>query len=159
MSYFVIGGDGQRYGPEEIPTLVQWAREGRLVGDSVLIDERTGRECRAGDLAELTAVLPRVTPRTFNVPDASPVVAMASLVRETPGSRSKVAAGLLGILFGSLGLHRFYMGFTGLGLLQLLLTVGTCGLGGYLTVPWGFIEGILCFTGHLRDVDGRPLRD
>lgn len=74
-------------------------------------------------------------------------------------SRNKVVAGLLGIFLGTFGIHRFYLGHTVIGVVQLLLTVATCGLGLYITVPWSFVEGILCFTGHLRDVNNLPLRD
>ncbi|MHC5108270.1 MAG: TM2 domain-containing protein [Planctomycetota bacterium] len=70
-------------------------------------------------------------------------------------SRSKVVAGLLGIFLGGLGVHRFYLGHIMIGVIQLILTCVTCG---YASI-WGFVEGILCFTGHLRDVDGLPLRD
>lgn len=41
------------------------------------------------------------------------------------GSKSRVAAGLLAILLGGLGIHKFYLGFTGPGLVYLLVnTVG-----------------------------------
>jgi TM2 domain-containing membrane protein YozV len=71
-------------------------------------------------------------------------------------SRSKVAAGVLGILLGWLGVHRFYLGFPGIGILQILVSIVTGGVGGFI---WGLIEGILCLTGQMRDVDGLPLRD
>ena len=70
-------------------------------------------------------------------------------------SRYKVVAGLLGVLLPGLGLHRFYLGYVGIGVLQLVLVVLTCGISSI----WGLVEGIMCFTGHLPDVDGRPLRD
>lgn len=70
-------------------------------------------------------------------------------------TRSKVVAGVLGILLGGLGVHRFYLGYIGIGLIQILVFVVTFGMGGI----WGFIEGILCLTGSMRDVDGLPLRD
>lgn len=70
-------------------------------------------------------------------------------------SRHRVVAGLLGIILGAFGVHRFYLGFIGIGLLQIFLTFITYGLAGI----WGFIEGILCLTGQMRDVDGLPLRD
>ena len=70
-------------------------------------------------------------------------------------SRYKIAAGLLGIFLGCLGVHRFYLGFIGIGLLQVFLTFITGGLAGI----WGIIEGVLCLTGQMRDVDGLPLRD
>jgi TM2 domain-containing membrane protein YozV/phage FluMu protein Com len=70
-------------------------------------------------------------------------------------SRSKTVAGLLGIFLGLFGVHRFYLGFIGIGLLQIFLTFITGGIAGL----WGFTEGILCLTGQIHDVDGLPLRD
>ena len=70
-------------------------------------------------------------------------------------ARSKVVAGVLGILLGWLGVHRFYLGYVGIGVLQIILFFVTAGIAGV----WGFIEGILCLTGHMRDVDGLELRD
>lgn len=69
--------------------------------------------------------------------------------------RNRWVAGALGVLLGSFGVHRFYLGHTGVGILMIVLCVFTAGI-----VPgiWGFIEGILCFCGAMRDVDGLPLR-
>lgn len=69
--------------------------------------------------------------------------------------KSKVLAGLLGIFFGGLGVHRFYLGYTGIGVLQLILTFATCGVASI----WGFIEGILilCDSVITTDHDGNPL--
>lgn len=75
-----------------------------------------------------------------------------------PQAKSKMAAGLLGIFLGGLGIHRFYLGYTGIGVLQILVTLVTCGIGSL----WGFIEGILYLTGSngfTTDASGRPLRD
>ena len=44
--------------------------------------------------------------------------------------KSKLAAGLMGILIGSLGIHNFYLGYTTKAVIQLVLTVATCGIGG-----------------------------
>jgi len=73
--------------------------------------------------------------------------------------KSKIASGLLGIFLGCLGVHRFYLGYTGWGFVQLCLTLLTCGYGTAITGPWGLIEGILCLTGSMRDADGLELRD
>ena len=70
-------------------------------------------------------------------------------------SRNKVVAGVLGILLGAFGIHRFYLGFIGIGILQIVLTIVTGGL----AAVWGLVEGILCLTGQMKDVDGLPLRD
>lgn len=54
----------------------------------------------------------------------------------------KVLAGVLGILFGSFGIHKFVLGYTKEGIIQLIATVCTCGIGGII----GFIEGIIYLT-------------
>lgn len=76
-----------------------------------------------------------------------------------PYAKSRVVAGVLGILLGGLGVHRFYLGFVGIGILQIVVTIVTAGLGAL----WGFVEGILYLTqrtgSYSVDATGRPLRD
>ena len=71
--------------------------------------------------------------------------------------RNRWVAGALGILLGGLGVHRFYLGSTGLGLTQALLSILSLGILYPAIAIWGLIEGILCFCGALRDGDGLPL--
>lgn len=66
-----------------------------------------------------------------------------SPVRHNPRAENKIAAGVCGILLGSLGVHKFILGYTGAGLTLLLVTVLTCGLGGMVTHLIGLIEGII----------------
>lgn len=74
--------------------------------------------------------------------------------------KSRIAAGLLGIFLGFFGVHRFYLGYTGIGVAQLLLTVATCGIGYPISHIWGLIEGIMILAGAINiDAQGRPLRD
>lgn len=69
--------------------------------------------------------------------------------------KEKMVAGLLGILIGSLGVHSFYLGNTTKGILQIVVTIFTCGLGGI----WGLIEGIMILTGSIStDANGVPLK-
>jgi len=69
--------------------------------------------------------------------------------------KSKMVAGLLGIFLGWLGVHRFYLGYTGIGVTQIIVTFITFGFGGL----WGFIEGILILAGVFnKDAQGRPLK-
>ena len=75
-----------------------------------------------------------------------------------PQAKSKIAAGLLGIFLGGFGVHRFYLGFTKIGIIQIVVTIFTCGIGSL----WGFVEGILYLVGsngYTTDANGRPLRD
>jgi len=70
--------------------------------------------------------------------------------------KSKLAAGLLGIFVGGLGVHRFYLGYVGIGIAQIFVTLITLGAGAL----WGFIEGILILTGSInKDAKGRPPKD
>lgn len=75
-------------------------------------------------------------------------------------AKSKMAAGLLGILLGAFGVHNFYLGYTGKAVAQLLITLLTCGIGAAASSIWGLIEGILLLTGSIA-VDGKgiPLKD
>jgi len=56
----------------------------------------------------------------------------------------KVVAGILAIitLTGGLGVHKFILGYTREGIMQIILTIATCGVGGLIP----FIEGIIYLT-------------
>lgn len=68
--------------------------------------------------------------------------------------KDKVAAGILGILLGGLGIHKFYLGYTSSGLIMLLCSIA----GSVLACFWlpillpiafgviGLIEGIIYLT-------------
>ena len=74
--------------------------------------------------------------------------------------KSKVLAGILAILIGTLGIHNFYLGYTGKAVAQLLITLLTCGYGSIITFVWGVIEGIMILTGSIAtDARGVPLKD
>ena len=72
------------------------------------------------------------------------------------GTKSKLAAGLLGIFLGGFGVHRFYLGYIGIGIAQIVVTLITFGFGAL----WGFIEGILILAGSMnKDAMGYALAD
>ena len=74
--------------------------------------------------------------------------------------KSKMAAGLLGIFLGSLGVHNFYLGYTGKAIAQLLMSVLSCGFLAIASQIWGLIEGIMILTGSIdKDANGNPLKD
>ena len=76
--------------------------------------------------------------------------------------KSKLAAGLLAIFVGTLGIHNFYLGFTTKGLIQLLVSLLTFGIGAPAIAIWALIEGIFYLTGHegyTADAKGIPLSD
>ena len=84
------------------------------------------------------------------------------LVREKTSTsdtgKSKIVAGILGILLGMFGVHNFYLGYTGKATAQLLLTVLSCGILSPIIGIWGLIEGVLILTGSIsEDGDGNTL--
>lgn len=57
---------------------------------------------------------------------------------------------LLCFFLGCFGVHRFYTGHIGIGVVQLL-TLGGCGI-------WTLIDFIMIITGGLKDAQGRALK-
>lgn len=58
------------------------------------------------------------------------------------GADKKIVAGILGILVGGLGVHKFVLGYTTEGIIQIAITLVTCGVGSLI----GLIEGIIYLT-------------
>lgn len=198
MYYFVIGADGNRYGPADIDSLVQWTREGRIVAATILIERGTDKEMPADSITAIAAelrrsgsaqpqepgvIIERDEPRNAGeaqtmtrMPAAPPpppppghgasppIAAPAYPYGPRVVRKSRVVAGLLGIFLGGLGAHRFYLGYTGIGILMLVLSLafGGCipivpGFGFGAVAIWGMVEGIICLCGGMRDADGHDL--
>ncbi|MCZ8196895.1 MAG: TM2 domain-containing protein [Flavobacterium sp.] len=62
------------------------------------------------------------------------------------GEKSQIIALVLAALVGGIGIHRFYLGYTWQGIVQLL-TLGGCGV-------WALIDLIRIITGDLKPKDG-----
>jgi TM2 domain-containing membrane protein YozV len=58
-------------------------------------------------------------------------------------SNKKILAGILAILFGSLGIHKFILGYTKEGLIMLAVTLISFGFLGWLVWAVSIIEGII----------------
>ncbi len=70
--------------------------------------------------------------------------------------KQKMVAGLLGIFLGAWGVHSFYLGDSKKGVIQIVVSLVTCGIGGL----WGLIEGVMILTGNINtDANGVPLVD
>lgn len=78
----------------------------------------------------------------------------SGLATVNPNSKSKLVAGLLAIFLGGLGIHNFYLGYTGKGVAQLLLSCTG------ISAIWALIEGIMILCGNINvDGNGNPLKD
>ena len=64
--------------------------------------------------------------------------------------KSRLATSLLAWYLGFLGVHRFYLGKIGTGIL-MLLTFGGLGI-------WAIIDFIFAVTGNMKDKDGRLIK-
>ncbi len=72
--------------------------------------------------------------------------AKKALKAKDGGGKSQVIALILAIIIGGLGIHRFYLGYTWQGVVQLL-TAGGCGI-------WALIDIIRIITGDLQPKNG-----
>jgi TM2 domain-containing membrane protein YozV len=75
---------------------------------------------------------------------------------QPPVENKKMVAGLCALLIGTLGIHKFVLGYKNEGIIYIVvfavlfvLTIVTCGIGGFLFIPFQaipLIEGIIYLT-------------
>ncbi|WP_457616776.1 TM2 domain-containing protein [Lutibacter sp.] len=65
-----------------------------------------------------------------------------NVVQNTNQESKRVIAGILAILFGAFGVHKFILGYTKAGIIQVIISFVSCGI---LSII-GFIEGIIYLT-------------
>lgn len=68
------------------------------------------------------------------------------MTQSSSGENKKIVAGICGILLGGIGVHKFILGYNTEGLIMLLVTLLTCGLGGAVMGVIGLVEGIIYLT-------------
>jgi TM2 domain-containing membrane protein YozV len=137
--YKIIGKDGQQYGPVGAEQLRVWIVENRANAQTMVQTEGTQEWKPLGSLSEFAADLKppaTVTPPPTIAPPPSPYT-------PNPRAANKIPAGICGILLGSIGVHKFILGYTGAGLVMLLVSVLTCGLASPIMHVIGLIEGII----------------
>lgn len=101
-----------------------------------------------------------VNPDAFACTSCGAQVNVSTQPTVDPMQKSRIAAGLLGIFLGSLGVHNFYLGNTGKAVAQLLISLLSLGYLSGISAIWGLIEGIMILTGSIAvDGKGLPLRD
>lgn len=130
--YKIIGTDGRPYGPVSVEEMRRWIAENRVNAQTSVQMEGSQEWKPLGSFSEFASGLKAVPP-----PIAPPPFAVASR------ASNKIPAGVCGILLGSLGIHKFILGYTGAGLIMLLVTILTCGIAGAVTHIIGLIEGII----------------
>lgn len=86
----------------------------------------------------------------------------------SPDAKSRVLAGVLGVVVGCFGIHNFYLGYTAKAVTQLVLSlIGyllcCVYIGIFLVLGiwiWGLVEGIMILTGKIdKDAQGNYLKD
>jgi len=130
--YKIIGTDGRPYGPVNAEQLRRWLAENRVNAQTLVQTEGTPDWKPLSALPEFTADLNAAPPPI--IPASNAFASRAS---------HKIAAGIFGILLGSLGIHKFILGYTGAGLIMLLVTVLSCFILSPLMHLIGLIEGII----------------
>jgi TM2 domain-containing membrane protein YozV len=104
------------------------------------MDPNTSSQSPLGDSA--SHVSPENQPQHQNTPQNQVPV---------EGDKSFLTAWLLSYFLGTFGADRFYLGYTGLGVVKLL-TLGGCGI-------WALIDWILIWAGAQKATDGTELKD
>ena len=69
-----------------------------------------------------------------------------NVVTKNNVENKKVLAGVLAIILGPFGIHKFILGYTKAGIIMLLVTILTCGVGAAITSIIGLVEGIIYLT-------------
>lgn len=113
---------------------------------------------------------PRYEQPSYNQPPNYAQQTYYQAAQQQPGygyaQKSKIVAGLLGLFLGGLGVHNFYLGYTGKAVAQLLLTlIGWIILiGPIISGIWALIESVLILCSSYgsnwhRDGRGQELQD
>src|SRR5258708_18434852 len=111
MDYSIIGADERECGPVSKQVLVEWARDGRVVPRTAVLDHANGRRFLACDLPELAAVFDGNTSIAPPVQRGLYPSNLPPAVYYSP-PRSRMAAGLLCSFLGASGAHPFYLAHT-----------------------------------------------
>ena len=142
----ISGDDGNRYvftGQDWQET--QLPQRGMFVDFVAEGDKATSVYAALPDTGAATAAS-TTPPHLGNTPAAGTPPNVGNAAAIPVGSKSKTTAGILALLLGVFGIHKFYLGYAGPGILVLLVGVFTCSIAWIITGPIALIEGILYLT-------------
>jgi TM2 domain-containing membrane protein YozV len=128
--YRIIGTDGRQYGPVGVEQIRVWLTQNRVNAHTLAQSEGATEWKALISFPELAA--------EFNI--APPPAGGHGY---NPRASNKIPAGICGILLGSLGVHKFILGYTGAGLIMLLISLVTCFALAPIIHIIGLIEGIV----------------
>ena len=132
--YRNIGTDGKQYGPVNADDIRRWQAENRVNAQTLIQTEG------AVEWKPLSA-FPEFSGDTKSVP---PIIAPPPPIASR--ASNKIPAGICGILLGPLGIHKFILGYTGAGVIMLLLSLLSCFMLWPVMHLIGLIEGIIYLT-------------
>jgi len=140
--YKIIGTDGRQYGPVSADQIRQWIAQNRVNMQTMALAEGAIDWKPLSLFPEFASNINPALP-AVSAPSPTPPSACSN-----PRASNKIGAGICGILLGSLGIHKFILGYTGAGLIMLLVSLLSCGFLAPIVHLIGLIEGIiyLCKT-------------
>lgn len=134
--YKVIGADNRTYGPVPAEQVRRWLNENRVNAYTLAQPEGSTDWKALGTLPEFGA---DVSPP----PSGANPPRMDARFSSDPRASTKIAAGICAILLGYFGVHKFILGYTGAGLIMLLVSLLTCFVAAPVMAIIGVIEGII----------------
>jgi TM2 domain-containing membrane protein YozV len=165
MADYFLAIDGQQQrGPFPVHQLLAMG----MRAESLVWCEGMGAWQRADSVPELVGLLgirqappqqqqyaapagyPAVAPQQFaggmQYPVAPPPGSYSSVPPYNPANSKRIIAGVMGILLGSLGVHKFVLGYNTAGVVMLLVSVLSCFFAAPVMGIIGLIEGIIYLT-------------
>ena len=135
--YKIIGTDGRQYGPVSADQIRQWLAQNRVNMQTMALAEGA---IDWKPLSLFPEFASEIKPAPPGFPAAYPNPPSPYF---NPRASNKIGAGICGILLGSLGIHKFILGYTGAGLIMLLVSLLSCGFLAPIVHLIGLIEGII----------------
>jgi TM2 domain-containing membrane protein YozV len=128
--YKILGTDGRQYGAIAADQIRRWIAENRANANTLAQSEGSVEWKPLVSFPEFSSAFnlapPPMSPSSYN-----------------PRASNKIPAGICAILLGGLGVHKFILGYTGAGLIMLLITILTCGVLWPVFHIIGIVEGII----------------